>query len=327
MNYIKSILSLRGIASLMVCIYHLVLGNSMFFDTNSIIEQISRYGFLGVEIFFIISGFVVPYSMLSNNYQITDLGRFLIRRSARVEIPYIASIILVLLLNYLAGLSPNFKGGEFVMNFSEFFSNIFYLSDFLNKSWYQPLYYTLKIEFQYYIFIGLLLTLFLSKKKVVLVMVLLSMLFLSFLNTIELFKYINLFSIGILTFLFKTEKINLNYYISYILILLGVVNYQFQLEVVLVSLFSILYILFINRSSKFLEFLGKISFSLYLIHIPIGGKIINLGLRFVQQDYQKYLLLCIAFIASIVFAYLFYSLIESPALKLSKKIKYNLIKN
>lgn len=327
MNYIKSILSLRGIASLMVCIYHLVLGNSMFFDTNSIIEQISRYGFLGVEIFFIISGLVVPYSMLSNNYQITDLGRFLIRRSARVEIPYIASIIVVLLLNYLAGLSPNFKGGGFVLDFSELFSNIFYLSDFLNESWYQPLYYTLKIEFQYYIFIGLLLTLFLSKKKVILVMVLLSMLFLSFLNTIELFKYFNLFSIGILTFLYKTEKLNLNYYIFYILILLGVVNYQFQLEVVLVSLFSILYILFINRSSKFLDFLGKISFSLYLIHIPIGGKIINLGLRFVQQDYQKYLLLCIAFIASIVFAYLFYSFIESPALKLSKKIKYNLIKN
>lgn len=327
MNYIKSILSLRGIASLMVCIYHLVLGNSMFFDTNSIIEQISRYGFLGVEIFFIISGFVVPYSMLSNNYQITDLGRFLIRRSARVEIPYIASIILVLLLNYLAGLSPNFKGGGFVLNFSELFSNIFYLSDFLNKSWYQPLYYTLKIEFQYYIFIGLLLTLFLSKKKVVLVMVLLSMLFLSFLNTIELFKYFNLFSIGILTFLYKTEKLNLNYYIFYILIILGVVSYQFQSEVVLVSLFSILYILLINRTSKVLDFLGKISFSLYLIHIPIGGKIINLGLRFVQQEYQKYLLLSIAFIASIVFAYLFYLLIESPALKLSKKIKYNLIKN
>lgn len=327
MQFIKSIVSLRGIASLMVCIYHLVLGNTLFFDSNSIVEQISKYGFLGVEIFFIISGFVVPYSMLSNNYHISDLRRFLIRRSARVEIPYIASIVLVLFLNYLAGLSTNFNGERFVFNFSDFFSNIFYLSDFLNKSWYQPLYYTLKIEFQYYIFIGLLLTLFLSKKKVILIMVLLSMLFLSFLSTIELFKYFNLFSIGILTFLYKTQKLGLNYYILYILIILGVVNYQFQLEVVFVSVFSILYILLISRSSKVLDFLGKISFSLYLIHIPIGGKIINFGLRFVQQDYQRYLLLIISFITSIIFAYIFYLLIESPALKLSKMIRYNLIKN
>jgi peptidoglycan/LPS O-acetylase OafA/YrhL len=327
MQFIKSIVSLRGIASLMVCIYHLVLGNTLFFDANSFIEQLSKFGFLGVEIFFIISGFVVPYSMLSNSYQFSNLGKFLYRRSARVEIPYLVSIALVLMLNYLASLFSNFNGLAFAFDAKEFFANIFYLSDFLNTSWYQPLYYTLKIEFQFYIFIGLFLTLILSKNKYIQLIAIITMIGLSFLNVIELFKYLNLFTIGILTFLYKTEKINLKYYLVYVFIILGFLFFQFKMEIVLVSLFSVLYILLMNTENKVLDFLGKISFSLYLIHIPIGGKIINLGMRFIQQDYQKYILLGISLAVSIAFAYLFFVLIESPALKLSKKIKYSLIKN
>jgi peptidoglycan/LPS O-acetylase OafA/YrhL len=72
-----------------------------------------------------------------------------------------------------------------------------------------------------------------------------------------------------------------------------------------------------NTNVPVLNFLGNISYSLYLMHIPISaivirtlsGSLKNAGLLF---------LVCL--ILSILIAYIFYLLIERPALNLSKRI-------
>lgn len=322
MNYIKSIVSLRGIASLFVCIYHLVLGNPILFDDGSLIKQVGKFGYLGVEIFFIISGFVVPYAMYKNNYQLARLGNFLTRRAIRVEIPYIASLLLVIVLNYLSSLFSVFNGTQFSLSFSDVLINLFYLSDVFHVSWFQPLYYTLKIEFQFYFLIGLIFAFVVSKNNSVRVLTFIFLLALSFFSGIELFRYITLFLLGMSTFLYKVNKLELKYFILSSLLLLGVMYFQFYSEIVVISAFSILYILYVTVENRYLDFFGKISFSLYLVHIPIGGKLINLGLRYVNSSYQNYILVLLALIVSISFAYLFYRIIELPALNASRKIKY-----
>lgn len=322
MNSIKSIVSLRGLASLAVCIYHIALGNSLLFSGESIVKTISSYGYLGVEVFFIISGFVVPYSMYKNHYQWDKLGGFLARRSIRVEIPYITSIFFLLILNYLSSLNSNYKGSEYAINWSDVFANLFYLPDLLQLNWLQPLYYTLKIEFQYYIVIGLIFSLLVSKTDLFRILVFLVLIGFSFISSIDLFKYIGLFLLGIAAFLFKIEKVELKYFLISTIILLGIIFYQFYIDIVIVSALSLAYIFYMNRENKVLTFLGNISFSLYLIHIPIGGKVINYGLRYVNNDFQKFLLFVLALATSIVVAYIFYLLIEKPAMKLSKQIKY-----
>ena len=322
MNLIKSIVSLRGIASLAVCIYHIAIGNSLLFSDDNIIKAISAYGYLGVEIFFIISGFVVPYSMYKNNYRLDKLGNFLLRRSIRVEIPYIVSIVVLLVLNYISSLNASFRGSEYIIHWKDIFANLFYLPDILQLNWLQPLYYTLKVEFQYYIIIGLIFTFLVSKTNLARVLVFLVLIGLSFISSIELFKYIVLFLLGIAAFLYKIEKIGLKYFLISTIILLGIISYQFYIDIVIVSALSLAYIFYMNRENAMLTFLGNISFSLYLIHIPSGGKVINYGLRFVRDDFQKYLLFLLALGASIFVAYVFYLLIEKPAMKLSKRIKY-----
>ena len=86
----------RGFASLAVACFHLT-------DTcNTVhISAISgSYGYLGVEVFFVISGFVIPFSMWKSyvNYTFDDFLSFMKRRILRIEIPYLVSIFTSILV-------------------------------------------------------------------------------------------------------------------------------------------------------------------------------------------------------------------------------------
>jgi len=59
---ITSVDALRGVAALVVCIFHsLTAPESPYFHLFR--PTLLRYGWLGVQAFFVISGFVVPFAM------------------------------------------------------------------------------------------------------------------------------------------------------------------------------------------------------------------------------------------------------------------------
>jgi len=68
--------------------------------------------------------------------------------------------------------------------------------------------------------------------------------------------------------------------------------------------------------------LGAISFSLYLIHVPVGGRVVNLGRRFVETELGELLLSAVALLVCLVTAYLFYIVFERPSQRLAAKLKY-----
>jgi peptidoglycan/LPS O-acetylase OafA/YrhL len=68
---------LRGIASFAVCWFHLTNGNVAFLPAG-ILKSSGAYGWLGVEVFFVISGFVIPYALERSRYGINDCGTFLL---------------------------------------------------------------------------------------------------------------------------------------------------------------------------------------------------------------------------------------------------------
>ena len=88
---------LRGLAALGVTWFHL----TNTYDLNWV-RQSGSLGWLGVEVFFVISGFIVPYSiaLAYPAYSLRDYPNFCARRILRLEPPFVASIILVILLGW-----------------------------------------------------------------------------------------------------------------------------------------------------------------------------------------------------------------------------------
>jgi len=73
-----------------------------------------------------------------------------------------------------------------------------------------------------------------------------------------------------------------------------------------------------------LAWLGTISYSLYLVHVPIGGKIVNLGARYAHTLPTELLVLAIAVVASLGVAWLLWYFVERPAQRWSSAITYPL---
>ena len=75
---LDNIQAMRGLAALAVVWYHFSRGM-----TSDIVVASGALGYLGVEVFFVISGFVIPYSF-SQSYRTKDFGRFMLKRMLRL---------------------------------------------------------------------------------------------------------------------------------------------------------------------------------------------------------------------------------------------------
>ena len=105
---LKVVDQLRGLAALSVAWFHLT---NQYHDWAG---QSGSFGWLGVEVFFVISGFVIPLSLAGDWQQrgVRALPLFLARRIVRIEPPYLASVLIVVLLNIIAAQVPGFRGDQ-----------------------------------------------------------------------------------------------------------------------------------------------------------------------------------------------------------------------
>ena len=94
-TYIQVITLLRGLAALMVCLYHFICTTTDYI-TDEITLNIFHFGELGVSMFFMISGIVLPLSMINSNYKTSSWKSFLLKRIIRIEPPYLLAVLLVL---------------------------------------------------------------------------------------------------------------------------------------------------------------------------------------------------------------------------------------
>lgn len=323
-KHVSSLDFMRALAALSVCWYHFVYYTPDFLTEGSWIKQSGKYGFLGVEVFFVISGFILPWSMYHSAYRIHNYFKFLGKRVIRIEPPYIITIILTLALNYFSSLSSFYRGSPFVLSWPQILLHLGYLNVFFDYKWLNASFWTLAIEFQYYLLIGLLFPLIVSKNKFlrfgVFILFLLSFLF----NKSGAFitAYGPLFLIGIITFLYKSGQIKLLEYLITFFSCLFVTYFFLDPVYVFVGLLSVGLILFVKIKNKAIIFLGSISYSLYLLHPIIGQKIINLSQNFVHNEWLKMGVVFIAIGISILASYLLYRLIEAPSQRISKNIKF-----
>jgi peptidoglycan/LPS O-acetylase OafA/YrhL len=324
-SHLSSLDWLRGIAALMVCFFHFAYANEDYLGDTNILKIISRYGYLGVDIFFVISGFIIPYSMHRANFRINKYGNFILRRFTRIEPPYLFSIALVLFIGWISTLSPYYRGAEFHINVPGLMSHLGYFTAILGYEWINPVYWTLAIEFQYYLVIGVLIY-FLSQKgkKIIIYLTIIGMLISSFLipNSNFVFHYFPLFLAGIITFQLKQNIISKVEFVIFVLATFIALFLIFPLPSFLAVIFAFVFINWIEFETKISRQLGNISYSLYLIHISIGARLVNFSENFIHDDIMRTGLVFIAVAVSVTCAWVFYRMIEFPFQKLSKKIKY-----
>lgn len=325
-KYLSSVTLIRGIAALAVTLFHFTKG---FVARDVSVSQILMpYAWIGVEVFFVISGFVIPYALLRLPFKGKHYGGYLLKRLVRIEPAYIASIVLIIFLNYISSLFTIYEGPPFHVDGYNLVLHLGYLVDIFNGTWFNPVYWTLAIEFQYYLVIGVLLIIWNKNNTLLTITTLLAFFLLSFIpqTDISFFRHTDIFTIGIVCAFYKKDYINRISFLLSVLLIGGVIYMHHSYVITILSVGATLGIAFLNniRNFSWLIFFGNISYSLYLLHVPIGGRVINLSKRYVFDDRAKILVILLAVVVSVFAAWLFYIFIEKPSHRVSRKIRLKL---
>lgn len=289
------------------------------------LNKVTFYGSYGVPIFFVISGYILPYSLEKSGYKISLFFKFLLKRIIRLEPAYLFSILGIFILSFLAQLSPFSDSTQIEFFTTNTCLHLFYLVDFFNEKWLNPVYWTLAIEFQFYLVIGLIFPILNSSKICVLIasfaLIILTSTIVN--NDSYLPYYFLMFLPGMLLFWYTSKKISLKIFII-LFFILGFFSFEKHgISGPICSLISISFILFVTKPIKPLLFLGTISYSLYLTHTIVGTDgIINFMQNFIPDQEGRIWLMIIALPITIAFAWVFYLIIEKPSKKLSKKIGF-----
>lgn len=316
---------LRAVAALSVCIFHLATG---YLHSGNPVYDIFKEGHLGVEVFFVITGFLVPMSLARKNYILSasTFGKYILDRILRLQPAYLAAVLICVLQEYIGSLMPGL-GRPFWVQWQDILWHFLYLPPFVGRPWLLILFWTLMIQFQFYILFGLLYSFFMNEKKWI--RVLTFSLFIAvnfFLDDLGynnyLFYYMVIFIPGIL--LYQRSRAMWSEVEFWLLLLIDCyVLYDQRFEEILrpaAVLFAVLSIRYLSINNEVWKWLGSISYSLYLIHLPVGWSFMGFVRGYTQDETLLSIALLVAVVLSLAAAQIFYKLIESPSQKMAGKI-------
>lgn len=334
---------LRGLASLAVCWFHLT---SFTYGTPDgwfygLLRQSGVHGWLGVEVFFVISGFVIPYSLHRAGYRLGNYPTFILKRVARLDPPYLVSIVVVLLLAFAHAF---YSGRPFEVegqpvSAAQVLLHLGYVNVFFGYEWLNPSFWTLAIEFQYYLLMGLLFPLVGSRRRAVRLAAFAAIGAACLLAGGEMLagagqapysnfitRFVFLFLLGIITFQRRTRLIGVAEY--GVLLLVATVGCLLTVGTLptLAGVLAVVVIMFYRWKKSFVsDFFGKISYSLYLLHWPLGHLALSLlGLKFLKAegDLARTFVILVSLGVCVASAYLLYVLAERPSQRWASRIKY-----
>ncbi len=304
--------------------FHFICVSNNFLDSRTLYEMFI-FGKLGVQIFFIISGFILFDSLYRSGYRLKTLPLFILKRIIRIEPPYILSIFLIILIAFIK-FEFSFSQNEAIIDWKQLFFHLGYIVPFTEYNWLNIVYWTLAIEFQFYLLIAISFPVLKSPNGIFfnVVLILLTTVFAQYITTLEILYWAPIFMIGILKAQLDHMIISKKeFYIALILILIQILL-QFDIQIFAVSLLTIILLI---RNKEFdlyaLRFLGKISYSLYLFHTIIGFSILNLLSRIsVNYSFRFLSLIVVSFIV-IYISYLIHKYVENPFKIRASNIKLN----
>ncbi len=322
--------ALRGIACLSVVLFHFNVNQPDSWHWMNL-------GVAGVDLFFIISGFIIFYSLQKRN----DFKGFVISRFSRLYPAYWVSVCITSVLVMI-------NGGK--IELSDFFVNLTMLQGYFQVEDIDGAYWTLGIELFFY---GLIILPFVFRKTAQLehyIWISLSAIYfwhylgiLYFPNihdrASKMFQFVNhapLFFAGIFFYLIGFQKATpLRYFGVLVCFALSCYLHNFYGRTqwvitftehvwLLLFFFGAFFLLISNRLSFVVNrvtlFLGSISYSLYLIHQRIGTEVLRpLLQRYLPTLTPNWVFSLVLLLISILLAYAITVWVEKPCMKFIRK--------
>jgi len=325
MKRIKTLDVFRGLAAYSVLLVHYTQGYRERFGHSYNPKYDFYYGYLGVEFFFLISGFVIFLTVLNS----TSFFDFAFKRFSRLYPTFVFCFIATFILVWI------FKLPRHEITLSQFLSNLTMMPDILGFKTFEGVYWTLEIEVFFYFFMAVLI---LTKQlknillwgAVYIVLAWINKFAFTFPTRVAMLlnvHYSAFFFAGILFFHLKFNKQNFQWLIH----LLIIISYftccltltQFAERTILLCFFIIFYLFSYDKlnwlHTKPLIFLGVISYPLYLIHASTGFIIMN-HTREYLENYPFIFILSATIIVTFV-AFLVHEYIEEPSINYLRKLK------
>ncbi len=347
-GYMIQLDSLRFFAITLVTIEHWLY--------NSFINKILPTGFLGVRLFFVLSGFLITLIILKGRNKLSPSYRkrnfwksFYIRRFLRIFPIYYISLIILFIFNI--GNVQELLGWHLTYT-----SNIFY---FFNQGLkgIESHFWTLSIEEQFYIIWPLLLLITPNKYlfKTICSFVVIGLLSRIVLLYLE-YDYILTFPLatfdsfgigGIIAYIFYFKEDKISSFLSwkkniiwsinlllFIIVLLLPLPYDRTIwiwKVLLPLVSSVFFAWFIVKAAigfngvlkiilefRLFVYLGKISYGFYIFHIFVG----YLLLKNIQYELDNITIYVLYYISTIIIASLSWFIIEKPINNFKRRFSY-----
>lgn len=320
--------ALRAVAATAVAVFHFTNGAPAFIGDWALARW-CLIGAHGVDVFFVISGFVIPWAMTAGGFRRGDAGRFIAKRVIRLDPPFFATIALALLASWASSQTSFYQGKPFVFDVSLVLMHAGYLSAIMGHGWIVPAFWTLAIEFQFYLSMIVLFPLLAHRVRVARAAPFAIAALAGWAAVgadpghVWLLGYLPWFAAGWATFQYKRGAMSLRPYLALVAAFAALVTMETQLVQGALVAAAALTIAFGTRAPVPLVRFGALSYSLYLVHEPIGGRVINLALRHAGREWwfvSGALLLAMG--TSIAAAWLLYRLVERPARDWAAAIRY-----
>lgn len=315
---------LRAFVAFFIAMYHFLLfsfeGNALFpgLSEDQLVFRLIREL---VIVFFILSAIVLPIHLDRSNYSIRLFFHFLLKRLVRIYLPFLLIVLCTIAVELVFRLK---NGASLAVDLRQFFSNITLSCEFTGEKWYNPIFWTLAIEIQFYVMIGLLFPLIKRYKLVAVAGIYgVGFLLMFYVNDFKyLYNYTHYFTAGFVLYFWQKQllsTINSLIIISSMVVLMWFLHVGDALWIVFLTT---VIILFVKRFPLFLTRIGHFSFSFYLIHGLTGGHVLYFTNAWGNSLPVALLRVVLALLVASGSAYLFYRFAELPALRLSQKIRY-----
>jgi peptidoglycan/LPS O-acetylase OafA/YrhL len=341
---------MRGLAALAVVLFH--LGGKMKDELQAVLPDfftlVMSYGYLGVPVFFVISGIVISLSVKDTKVTLRYAGNFALRRSIRLDITYWASIAFILVLmavnnRFLGGDTPYPSAGDVLLH-------MFYLQDLFSVSpVISVVFWTLCLEVQLYLFF--LASVWLAQTISGKLNIDVYTIFLSGVIALGIFSlsldqqfttlslpglflpYWHYFLTGVLiSHVIRGKRAATPIFLMWAAVETAfLASGEIRSYPVAGLIFGVfVFLLFRWRdldtlfSGRMFQYLGSISYTLYLVHPDIGWKTISVGKQVFGGELSSVATLFVfvtAILLSIAVAHLFHVIFEKPSLWLCKQLK------